>query len=240
MSQTNTEIEINKTIKIRPKKANKKNVVVEEPPVVELNDFVEEEVVEEVVEEDIDVKIQLTEEQLKELHKEKKRKIARENIVEIRNARINVLDTELTRIQNEIKKLNECSIQVQLEMLDVEKKNQDELLIELYIQENTKIKKEKKQSTNEGTGKKAGTGNKRLQEIEDMNAGKMTDKLTHSKLVNGRLWSILFEGRKSDGGMPVYKCVNTNEYFMPLFKDVAGLIGENIKTKEDYFEWVKN
>jgi hypothetical protein len=114
----------------------------------------------------------------------------------------------------------------------------DEEIIAEELNKKEKTKKEKKQPTYEGTGKKAGTGNTRLKEIEDMNAGKLNDKITHSKTINGKEWSILFEGRKRDGGIPVYKCCDTDEYFMPLFKEVAELTG--VKLKEDYFEWVKN
>lgn len=236
MSQTNNEIVFPVVQKIKISR-KKKNIVVEtpaveEPPVAELNDFIKDE----NEEEDIDLKIQLTEEQLKELHKEKNRKIARENINALRTTAEEKAEAKRKAIMDKIQALQEEELVLQGVVMSIRNGENDEELIELYTQENKK--KEKKQPTYEGTAKKAGTGIKRLQEIEDLNAGKITNKLTHSKLVNGKIWSILFEGRKCDGGLPAYKCVATNEYFIPLFKEVAELIG--VKSREDYFEWVKN
>lgn len=280
MSQTNTEIEIEipiqKTIKIRPKKTNKKNIVVEEKVEEE-----EEEVIERckgcgevdgdkqydwycedcyaeklghhqqptATEEDIDgddddsldEKIQLTEEQLKELLKEKKTKIAKENIAQLRGVRINECEGEISRIIKLQEKLKYDIEILQKEISDINEGNQDNLLIHLYVElyeaKNTKATKEKKQPTYEGKGKKAGTGNGRLKDLENLNAGKTTNKLTYSKVVGEATWSLLYEGRR-DGGLAVYK--QGDEYFIPVFKDVAELIGSDIKVKSDYLEWIKN
>jgi len=236
MSQTNTEIPVVQKIKISRKKKNivVETPVVEEPPVVELNDFIQDE----NEDDDIDVKIQLTEEQLKELQKQKKEKELRNNIVALRTTAMEICEAKRQDILTKIQALQQEQLALQDVRMSISNGEMDEEIIAEELNKKEKTKKEKKQPTYEGTGKKAGTGNTRLKEIEDMNAGKLNDKITHSKTINGKEWSILFEGRKRDGGIPVYKCCDTDEYFMPLFKEVAELTG--VKLKEDYFEWVKN
>jgi len=197
----------------------------------------------------IDEKIKLTEEQLKDLRKEKHRKTARENIVEIRDARIDECMSEVERIQKLIEKLTADSLDYQREINIIRGGGQDECLIIQYVmnaeadellkkhKKEKKEKQEKKEPTYEGKGKKAGTGDGRLKDLENLNAGKTTNKLTYSKVVGEATWSLLYEGRK-DGGLAVYK--KGDEYFIPVFKDVAELVGSNIKVKKDYLEWIKN
>jgi len=239
MSQTNTEIIVAPT-KIRIKKNNKKNIVVEtpietpvvEPPVVELNDFTEDT----GEEDDIDEKIQLTEEQLKELHKQKKEKELRKNIVALRKTAEEIEEAKCQAIYAKIEALHYEANAIQKVIVSINRGNMDEELIAEELNKKEKTKKEKKETTYEIN--KAGEGYKRLKQVEDMNAGKLNNKITYSKIVNGKEWGLLFEGRKRDGGIAIYKCCSTNKYFMPLFKEVAELTG--IKVKEDYLEWIKN
>jgi hypothetical protein len=236
MSQTNTEIIVAPT-KIRIKKNNKKNIVVETPvetPVVELNDFTEDT----GEEDDIDEKIQLTEEQLKELQKQKKEKELRKNIDALRITAMEIAEAKREAIRIKIVELTNEDTAIQKVIVSINRGEMDEELIAEELNKKEKTKKDKKQPTYEGKGKIAGTGKARMREVENLNAGKMTDKLTHSKIVNGKNWALLYEGRK-DGGLAVYKCCDTNEYFIPNFKDVAKLIGEDIKTRSDYLEWIE-
>jgi hypothetical protein len=239
MSQANTEIVIEVPIqKIKIKKNNKKNIVVETPivetPIVELNDFTEDT----GEEDDIDEKIQLTEEQLKELQKQKKEKELRKNIVALRITAKEIAKAKRQDILTKIEALQQEQLAIQDVIVSINNGEMDEELIAEELNKKEKTKKDKKQPTYEGKGKIAGTGKARMREVENLNAGKMTDKLTHSKIVNGKNWALLYEGRK-DGGLAVYKCCDTNEYFIPNFKDVAKLIGEDIKTRSDYLEWIE-
>ena len=95
---------------------------------------------------------------------------------------------------------------------------------------------EKKVPTYEGRGKKAGTGEARRKEVARLNRGN-TSNLTYSKKVGENTWSLMFEGRR-DRGIPVIKN-KEGIYDIPVFKQVAGIIGVPMKTKQDYIEWIK-
>lgn len=97
-------------------------------------------------------------------------------------------------------------------------------------------KKERTAPTYEGKGKKAGTGDARKKDIANLNAGK-TDKVKYAKKVGNKTWSLMFEDRK-DGGLAVVKD-SKGVYDIPVFKEVGGMVGISIKTKQEYIDWVK-
>jgi hypothetical protein len=236
MSQTNTEIVVELPIqKFKIKKNNKKNMVVEEPiveepPVVELNDFTEDT----GEDEDEDETINQLQAQLKQLQKEKKEKELRKNIVALRTTAMEIAEAKRQVILTKIEALQQEQLAVGDIIVSINNGDMDEELITTELNKNEKIKKEKKETTYE-----VGLGKARLQQLKTLNEGKYANKLTYSKTSNGKVWNLLFEERK-DGGLAVYKNVGNDEYFIPLFKDVAKLIGEDIKTRSDYLEWIKN
>ena len=97
-------------------------------------------------EDDIDVRIQLTEEQLKELIKEKKEKELRNNIVALRTTAEEVAEAKREAIRIKIAELNNEDIAIQKVIVSISHGEMDEQIIaeELNKKEKTKKQKRKK------------------------------------------------------------------------------------------------
>jgi hypothetical protein len=91
--------------------------------------------------------------------------------------------------------------------------------------------KAKTEPTYEGKGKKAGTGDARAKDIATLNSGKISS-LTYAKKVGNKTWSLM------RNTLVIVKD-NKGVYDMPIFKEVGGMIGVPMKTKQDYIDWIK-
>ena len=91
--------------------------------------------------------------------------------------------------------------------------------------------KAKTEPTYEGKGKKAGTGDARAKDIATLNSGKISS-LTYAKKVGDKTWSLM------RSNLVIVKD-SKGVYDMPIFKEVGGMIGVPMKTKQDYIDWIK-
>jgi hypothetical protein len=263
LANTDTDME-QTTITIKPKrqyiKKAKPSIVVEEPaPLTEAEDFsdppAEEEEVDapsttdsdeesdEEEEEEEDEEVALLK-RLAELKEAKAKKEAQGNIAELRKTFCEQTEQQRQAILVKYHALNEEQLALQSKLFKINEGEFDEELIANHLNKNTKSapkpkgeKVEKKIPTYEGKGKKAGTGDARKKDVANLNSGKI-EKVKYAKKVGDKTWSLMFEGRK-DGGLAVVKD-NKGVYDIPVFKEVGGMIGVSIKTKQEYIDWVKS
>lgn len=173
---------------------------------------------------------------LAELKEVKAKNEARSNIAELRKYECELVEKNRQVILAKIQELNTEQLALQAELFKINEGEFDEELITKKITPSFKPKGEKKEPTYEGKGKKAGTGEARVKDIANLNSGK-TDKVKYGKKVGTNTWSLMFEGRR-DGGLAVVMD-DKGLFNIPVFKEVGGMLGVSIKTKQDYLEWVK-
>lgn len=205
-------------------------------PVADEEESDEEESDEEEVEEDEEVVLL---KRLAELKEAKARKEAQGNIEELRNTLREHQQTLVLQASNHL-------LHLQQQLAQINEGVFDEELITEHLSKSKPASKSapkakgekgvKKEPTYEGKGKKAGTGEARKKDIANLNAGK-TDKVKYSKKVGDKTWSLMFEDRR-DGGLAIVKD-NKGVYDIPVFKEVGGMVGVSIKTKQEYIEWIK-